>query len=449
MSQKFHPLDLDDNVSVWVEDNLDYQPRPSLKQNITADLAIIGGGFTGVSTAYHFSLRYPEKRVVLLEAKTLGNGASGRNGGQMLNWGRGGKTDDAGLQRNYQVTSRAIDTMEAIVREHKLIVGFRRDGVYKGLTTIRAAERAHIEVEYAQRLGIPLIYLDQQAISEKLGARGFYGAVLDPTEGQINGAQYVRALREILIKAGVAIYENTPVLDVTEGAEVRLDTPDNEVRAKAILLATNAYTHYLGYFRYEIFPAHSLVLATAPLSTEQLENIGWKEGSGLDDDFMLLSYLNMTPDKRVLIGGTPAGYKYTYNNRTAFPGSMQSLNLEFQKLYQTLQAYFPDLSAPVTHRWTGPVALNMNSVSGMMGVRGEYKNIYYALGYCGHGVVLANLAGELITDLYSHNDEKWRGLPFYQPQVFPIPPEPFRWVGANLYIKSLAPFRNQKIVFGG
>jgi len=450
MNMHTNKADIDDNHSVWVDATPHYQPQPSLRDNITADLVIIGGGFTGVSTAYHFSRRYPQKRVVLLEAKTLGNGASGRNGGQMLSWIRGGLEDDASLQRNYRVTNAAMDTIQSIIREHQLRVSCHRSGVFHAITTSRAAEEAHADVERLQRLGLPLQYLDSQSLAQRVKANGALGAAFDPNEGVLNGAQYVRALRSVLLNLGLAVYENTPVLAVHEGADIRLVTPQGEARTTAIVLGTNAYTHRLGYFRSAIFPAHAHNFATAPLTEEQLTEVGWREGSGLDDDYSLLSYMALTPEKRLVFGGSPAGYGYLCNNGTSFPGSPESWTAVFKKMHRTLTDYFPAAAGiPVTHRWTGTVALNLSGVSGMMGVRGEHRNVYYALGYNGHGVTLANLAGQVLTDLFSGDDEQWRGLPFYQPRIFPIPPEPLRWVGAQLYMKLLVPKYASHVVLGG
>ena len=310
MNTHTNKLDIDDNRSVWIDATPHYQPQPSLRENITADLTIIGGGFTGVSTAYHFSRRYPQKRVILLEAKTLGNGASGRNGGQMLSWIRGGVEDDASLQRNYRVTCAAMDTIEGIIRKHQLPVSHHRSGVFHALTTSSSAEQAHADVERLHRLGLPLQYLDAQSFATRVKANGVVGAAFDPNEGELNGCQYVRALRSVLLNSGVAVYENTMVLAVHEEATIRLVTPYDEVRTAAIVLATNAYTPRLGYFRSAIFPAHAHNFATAPLTPEQLAEIGWLEGTGIDDDYSLLSYMALTSEKRLVFGGSPAGYEY-------------------------------------------------------------------------------------------------------------------------------------------
>jgi glycine/D-amino acid oxidase-like deaminating enzyme len=440
----FNPMN--DNISFWASCTPNYRPLPALIKNITADLAIIGGGFTGISTAYYFKHRYPEKRVVLLEAKSLANGASGRSGGQMLNWIYGTPRNDEILQQVYQVTRAAMDGIEAIIREHQLPVSYRRDGVIRVLTSTRNAEQAHADVEHLQKLNIPIQYLNKQSLSQHIEIQGARGASFDPSEGQINGAQFIREMRPVLASLGVEIYEQTPVLSVREGKTITLTTPNVEVRASAIVLATNAYTPRLGYFRSSIIPVHSHVFATAPLSADQLKEIGWHKGAGFDDDHTRLSYLSLTREGHIVFGGSASGYDYLYNNNVSFPP--EKINVD--EMRRTFSDLLPaTIKTVITHRWSGPVALNSSGVSGSFGVRGENRNIFYAVGYNGHGITLSNLAGRVLTDIYSGDDQEWRSLPFYQPRaLLPVPPEPFRWIGAQLYIKALARKRQSHIVIG-
>ncbi|MEW6403772.1 MAG: FAD-binding oxidoreductase [Chloroflexota bacterium] len=440
---------IDDNISLWASYTPDYRPLPALNTNITADLAIVGGGFTGISTAYHFKRRYPEKHVVLLEAKTLANGASGRNGGQMLNWIYGAPQDDETLLQIYWVTSAAIDEIEKIIREHNLNVSYRRDGIWHALTSARNAEEAHRDVERLQKMGIPVEFFSQADLARRLHVQGALGASFDPTEGQMNGAQFVRAMRPVLVSLGVEVYEQTPVLSVREGRVIILATPQAEVRADAIVLATNAYTPQLGYFRSTIFPAHSHVFATAPHSPRQFVEMGWLQGAAFDNDHIRLSYTTRTNEGHIIFGGSAAGYAYLFNNQTSFPGSPDSVNANFSEMRRTLADLLPaTIESKISHRWTGPVALNLSGVSGMFGVRSEYRNVFYALGYNGHGVTLSNLAGRVLTDMYSGDDHAWRKLPFYQPHTYLVPPEPFRWLGAQAYLKWLAPKRQLHTVTG-
>ena len=428
-------LEIDANQSVWTVETPDYQAGAPLTQHISADLAIIGGGFTGTSTAYTFSRRYPEKRVVLLEARSLANGASGRNGGMLLN----GVTDPLSYatpemtQRVYETTCAGMDDILALIQRHNLKVSHRVDGTVTIYTDSERAETAHAEVEEQRKLGIPVEFLDAATLTQKLKLQGAKGAVLDPHSGQLNGAQLVRGLRPVLVEQGVEIYEQTPVLKIHEGSTIRLVTPQGEVQAKAIVLATNGYTGTLGYFRDALFPLHSHVFATAPLTSEQLEAIGWKAFAGYSDDYDRISYSSLTSDGRIIFGGgSNASYAYLFGDCTAYPGTPDSAARNFQKMRETMTDYLPaSHDLPITHRWTGTLGITLRR-NNLMGVRGEHKNVYYALGYCGHGVTLANMAGQVLTDLYSGSDERWRGLPFHQPDYARIPPEPFRWIGYQL-----------------
>ncbi|MEZ4669977.1 MAG: FAD-dependent oxidoreductase [Anaerolineae bacterium] len=430
-------LEVDDNISLWASQTPDYRPGPPLTQSTTADLAIIGGGFTGVSTAYHFSRRYPEKRVVLLEAKSLGNGASGRNGGMLLNWVTG-ITDHSPemTKRIYQMTSSGINMILEIIARHNLYVSHRTDGTLTVYTDAKRAEAAHAEAEHHNAIGIPSQFLTTTELARKLNLQGVYGGLLDPGTGQINGAQLVRSLRPVLVEQGVEIYEQTPVIKISEGSTITLSTPQGEVKAKAILIGTNGYTTKLGYFRDALFPLHSHVFATAPLTAEQRAQLGWQEFAGYSDDLDRIAYSTLTNEGHIVFGGgSNQSYAYLFNNRTAYPGSPASAPSSFAKMEATMGDYLPKgRSLPITYRWTGTLGITFNR-GPLMGVRGDHRNIFYAIGYCGHGVTLANMAGKIMTDAYSGDDHEWRQMPFYQPKYAPIPPEPFRWLGYQTFTR--------------
>jgi gamma-glutamylputrescine oxidase len=422
-------LEIDDNKSLWAAYTPDYAPREALKGNTTADFAIIGGGFTGVSAAYHFSQRYPEKRCIILEAKSLANGASGRNGGMMLNWINGIEDEgDEMTKRVYEFTNSGIDMIDNIIKRHNLEVSYRRDGSMQAFTNAQRAEAAHQWVEHLNTLGIPLKYLSSSEIKPNIRLENVFGATVDGNEGQLNGAQYVRALRPVLEAQGVQIYEQTPVTKVREGKEIVLTTPHGEVRAKAIVLAMNGYTGKLGYFRKGIFPLHSHVFATTTLSPEQMEQqVGWKNIAGYSDDLDRISYSSRTKEGHIVFGGgSNQSYAYRFNNRTVYPDAPRSA---FDKMQETQQQYLPSAKGlPVAHRWTGTLAISLKR-NCSVGVMNE--NIYYGLGYSGHGVVMANLAGKVIVDLYSKEDSEWRKHEWYNAPFAPIPLEPFRWIGYN------------------
>lgn len=424
----------DENRSVWWTAAGPYAPLCALSKDLDCDVAIVGGGFTGTSTAYHLARRFPEKRIVLCEARRLANGASGRNGGLVLNWVNGVSSADLELARRIFDTTRAgIDALEARIREHSLDVPFRRDGSIEILTDPRRAEAAERETERLASAGLPLRFVKGAELSRLARFEGACGAVLDPTAGRIDGVRLVRAMRPILERLGVLLFEQTEVVGIEEGETMTLATRSGRVRAKAVVLATNAYTPRLGYFRSGIVPIHSHLLATEALSADRWEAIGWGRSlGGFSDDLDRIAYGGMTTRGELVFGGgSNAAYGYAFANGTAYRGG----DAPFAAIERTLRRYLPEAkNVSIAHRWTGPVALTMSRVC-TMGVTGKHRNVYFALGYSGHGITLANLAGEVLTDIYSGDDARWRDLPFYQQRLLYVPPEPFRWIGYHAYTK--------------
>jgi glycine/D-amino acid oxidase-like deaminating enzyme len=420
----------DDNRSVWLDGAPEDAPAAPLDRDRDVDVAIIGGGFTGISTAYQLSRRRPDLGIALLEAKRLGNGASGRNGGLMIN---GITVLDPSAElaaAEHAMTRAAIDEVERLIAEHRLAVRFERKGCLHVSTSARAAEAAHAWVEELGARGVPLSYVPRS----ELRMAGAHGAILDPTEAMLVGIDLVRAMRPIVVAQGVSIFEDTPVTRVREGATIELTTPKATVRARAIVLATSGYTPRLGYFTTGLLPVISHVIATDPLSPEQLERTGLSRVAGFFDDLPRLAYGSLDPMNRLVFGGgTTEAYGYRYGNRTAFEARAD--DEPARALRSTLLRYFPDLaSARIAHRWSGPLDLTLSRHCAI-GVLGEHKNVYYGLGYSGHGITLANLAGRVIADLYEGDHEPWRSAAFYMKRPSGIPPEPMRWIGYQLYTR--------------
>lgn len=425
---------IDENRSVWANGKPPYEPRSPLSKDESADVAIIGGGFTGVSTALELAKRFPEKRIVLLEARALANGASGRNGGLVLNGiGMHPKTPEQ-AKRLWDVTQSAMALIADNIAEHRLDVRFDRDGALDVLTDARRADDAAKEIdELFAPAGIPIqFFSSKELVQKKIAIEGAKGAVFDPTAGRLDGLDYVRALGAVVEKLGVAIYEGTPVTRVREGRAIELETPRGTMRAGAIVLATNAYTPKLGYFTRALLPVHSHVIATEARSPEEWAEMGWgARCAGFSDDRDRLAYASMTERGEIVFGGgSNAAYGYTWGGGTSFAGQTSRA---FTAVTNCLHSYLPRLkNVPIATRWTGTVALTMSRVA-TMGVLGEHENVYYALGYSGHGIALANLAGRVIADLYAGERERWRDLPFFEQALFPVPPEPFRFLGYHAY----------------
>jgi glycine/D-amino acid oxidase-like deaminating enzyme len=420
------------NQSVWsaaADARGPYVPAPELVGEIDCDVAIVGGGFTGVSAAFHLKKRFPERRIVLCEARRIGDGASGRNGGLVLNWTSGALSDDLELARRiFDTTRRGIDRIQAMIDELGLDVPFRRGGCLELFTDPRRADAGAREVERLVGAGIPLRFLAGPELARFARFQGAEGAILDPTSGQLDGLRLLRAMRPVIERMGVHVHEQSPVERIREGATHTLGLPRGRVRARALVLATNAYTPELGYFRANIVPIQSRVIATEPLTADVREEIGWGAPLlGFSDDRDRVGYGSLTDAGQIVFGGgSNAAYAYGF----APPGREA-----FAAIQGTLERYLPGLrerAIRVQHAWSGPVALTLDRLCSM-GVRGEHRNVYFALGYSGHGITLANLAGEVLTDLYSGDDARWRGLPFIARSLPFVPPEPFRWLGYHVY----------------
>lgn len=426
------PAALDDNDSCWLDELPAWQPTAALAADLVADVAIVGGGITGVSSAWHFARAFPCARIVLLEAKTLANGATGRSGGQVLNGVNGVEpADPETARRVHAATSSGIAIVGELASHSTLPAGFVREGAMEATTTAAAAEAARSRVQRAASWGIPLRWIDGGAT----GLAGVQGAVLDPGGARVNPAALVRGLRAPLEALGVGVYEHTPVTAIREGRPIEIDTPGGRVRAAAMVLATNAYTPSLGWFRGRILPLHSRVVATAPLAPSTWSGLGQAARNGFADDLDRIAYGVRTPGDRLLFGGgSNAAYVYRLGG-SPVPGREPAS--AYAAVERTLQRYFPGIgiAASVEKRWSGPLAVTFDRVCSM-GVTGAHRNVYYALGYSGHGLALGALAGRVLADLHAGNADDWRGLPFFQRTMPWIPPDPFRWIGYQLYTKA-------------
>lgn len=426
-------VDVDVNRSIWSLDAELYAPSPALAGSVTCEVAIVGGGLTGMSVAWHLARRFPERRIVLLEARAIGNGASGRNGGQVLNWLNGvshDTPDDA--QRYFAFTQAGVQLIEDIARAHAAPGTFTRNGCLEMCTDARRAEAAHAATERLASFGIPVRWLAR----DEVRVPGVHGATLDPTAGRVDSLALLRAWRPALVAVGVKIHEGTHVRRVADASPLRITTDAGEVRAGALVLATNAYTPALGFFRSEILPLHAHALATPVLDDATWRALGIGAFDGFSDDLDRIAYGCRTERGRLVFGGgSNAAYGYRYGGAPVFAASPDVTARSCAALRATMGRYFPLLVdvAPAAC-WTGLLDLTFDRAPSI-GTIGSRGNVYYALGYSGHGLALGAQAGRVIADLYAGDHDAWRGHPFHQRRMPRIPPEPFRWIGYQAYTR--------------
>jgi gamma-glutamylputrescine oxidase len=407
-------------------------PNPPLQQNIDADVAIIGGGFSGLSTAYYLKKAVGSNtRVVLLEAQRCGNGASARNGAMMLT-----STADRYMEssndpeldkRIYDLTVENIQKLKELSATLGMDAEIEQNGALQVCNTAEDAERARRYAEKAHAATLPCQFWEKMKVAEALGTQLYEGAFFDPNSGQVHPGKLVTLFKAAAKSSGVEIFEQTPVTHIEEGEPLRLTTKNGDtVQARSLVLATNAYSSKLGFLRQAATPVFDYVGITAPLTDAKLSAVGWKSRMPFNDCRTQVFYLGLTRDNRIHIGGGPVDY--VFNNGVRQPTNVQA---HFVRLRQELSRIFPALrDEPFEVEWGGVVDMSLDETPSV-GWLGKHANIFYAIGFSGHGVNLTSVFGQVLADLVRGKDADWRWLPYLNRFPPYTPNEPFRWLGVQ------------------
>lgn len=423
------PIVFEPNRSYWARTQL--RQNPPLTDNITVDVAVLGGGFTGLSSAYYIRTISPRKRVIVLEARGCGNGASGRNGAMVLTM-----TDDRYMQlsadpavdkRIYDLTAQNIQALLRLSAVTGIDCELETNGALQALITSEEVKAAREYVQTARSVGIPVEFWSKQQVAGAIGTEVYQGAFFDPNGGHVHPMKLVQVWKAAAEAADAEIYENTVVATIEEGPEHLVHTTSGlTVKAKSLVLATNAFTPRLGYFRNSIVPVHEYVAITPPLSEQQLSESGWRKRAPFNDSRTEVVYLGLTRDNRIHIGGGRPSY--FFNNGLGDPGDTAAhcaqLRRELVRLYPRLEGIEFEAT------WSGLVDWSLDA-SPSVGRTGRHNNIFYGLGYSGHGVNLTSVFGRIIADLDAGREELWKSYPFLNASLDYIPNEPFRWLGAQ------------------
>ena len=415
-----------------------YQPNPALKEDLEVDLCIIGGGFTGLSSAYYIKQKKPELEIALLEAEVVGYGASGRNGGfsmPLLGWNISYLVWAFGLER----AKRAHHFMLSCVRRTKELV--ERENIdcdleYNGLLVLartprqmRALEADYKNYQKVEAEGVEL--LDQNQLKDRLNSAWHIGAIYEPECAILNPAKLARGMKQVVERMGVKVFEHTPCRKFEPGKEIIVHTSEAKIKCRYLVLATNAFTVQLRVNRNWYVPMFTYIILTEPLNDQLYQELAWRQREGIEDKRQLVHYLRLTRDNRLLFGGRDAPYY--------FGNQLERDHHEkiFARLKEDMTGMFPFLKdVKITHRWGGPVAITLFFVP-KFGYFQEQRNIVYGMGYCGHGVALSTSSGLIIHDLLFEEKSERTQLLFVNNPAGLIPPEPFRYILVNLVKDSL------------
>jgi glycine/D-amino acid oxidase-like deaminating enzyme len=410
-----------------------YSPNGPLNQNLDVDVAIVGGGFSGLSTAYHLKKADPNIRVALFESEALGYGASGRNGGfsmskigmmhsiTQMRFGRA-KTIEA-----HEYAEKAVQYHKQLITELGIDCEYEYPGLLWTACNEKQANRLEREADLViNKLGLKGIeFIDAPELKSRVNSPLYVGgAWWEPASGMLNPAKMVWGWKEIIESLGVQVFEQCPVTDFTKtGNRFRLDVlgagKPHTVTADKVVLSVNAWSHSLPKIKHKQAPLFTYIILTEPLSDRQLESIGWEGRETIEDFRDLVHYYRLTSDNRILYGGRDVGA--SWGKRMHYDSNEKM----FTALKNDLFLQFPGLKGVnITHKWGGPVSVCMDFFPAL-GYAGD-KNLIFSLGWAGHGVSLTQLNGQTLADLALERDTDLTRVFFVNRKTIPLPPEPLR-----------------------
>ena len=403
-----------------------------LKGKHSADIVIIGGGYTGLASAFHLSRKFPNKKIVLLEGACCGYGASGRNGG-FCDAGFSGLLSyvetvgpEAG-RKAFEASLFGVDQIRRLVNEHGVQCDFEENGMLESATDEQQASTLLKHQATYRSLGIDTTLMQGRELQAEIKSPRYVAALKFPHGAILNPAKLARAMKPLIENAGVEVRERTVVLRVTPGKVHRIETEMGEISAPVLVLGLNGYAPKLGFFRDRVVPLCNYVIATKPLSAAQWESIGWQKRQGMADMRVLFDYQRPTADGRIVIGGAQAPY---FANDALSSGNYKPV---IEALTQSLFTTFPQLEGlGIDHAWGGTMGFTLDFTPSV-GVMGDYNNIFYGVAYNGEGVAFAQTAGRIISELMAAEESELTKLVVVNHHMPYMGPASLRIVFERLY----------------
>ena len=418
--------------SFWLD--TEYAPGPALAGDLNVDVAIVGGGFTGLWTAYFLKRAEPALRIAVVEREVVGYGASGRNGGFAMTLLNRGLADmvkafgDDAARSAHRAVAASVDGIGTFAAAHDVDCHYEKNGLICLASDPSQIPRIEAEYRQAERLGLAGIrFLDRTAVQESVHSPTYECGVREESCAILDPARLARGQGQVVAQLGAQVFESTAVEEVrVEGKRVTVRTPDGVIRADHVVLATNAYSVQFPQIHRYVAPLYSYIVLTEPLSEAMWKEVGWAGREGLEDRRTYLHYYRPTHDGRILFGGEDA--PYFYNSSI---GSQHDRNpAVFQRLKDDLRRTFPALAGVrFTHEWGGPIGLTVRFVPTFGTLEGG--RVHYGFGYSGHGVGPTHLGGQILADLVLGRRTERTDLCFVRATALPFPAEPLRYAAIN------------------
>jgi putative aminophosphonate oxidoreductase len=418
----------------WIEQALfrDGELAPALQGEHSADVCIVGGGFTGLWTALQLKQQNPHLDIAIIESDLCGAGASGRNGGCLLTWSTKFFTlrrlfGEAEALRLVKASEAAVSHVADFCRTHGIDAELRLDGT---LYTATAPAQIGVLDPVLRALDEHGIHsyqaLPPEEVQRRSGSMKNLAGVYSPIAATVHPGKLVRGLRRVALQMGIRIFERTPMLDFKPGHTITVQTPGGSLRAGKLVLAINAWMAS----RFPQFERTIAVVSSDMVITEKcpqlLERIGLTDGVSVLDSRTFVYYYRTTEDGRLMLG--KGGNTFAWRGRI-LPVFDQRSPYE-ETLTASLREFFPELSSvPITASWNGP---SDRSVTGFpfFGRLDEEPNIFYGFGYSGNGVGPSYMGGQVLSSMVLGLDNAWTRSPLTAGPRGYFPPEPIRYLGS-------------------
>jgi glycine/D-amino acid oxidase-like deaminating enzyme len=425
----------------WLDRPERPEPTAALSQDVEADLAIVGGGFTGLWAALMAAEESPGRDIVLLEASRIGEGASGRNGGfanpsvtHGLDNGLMHFPDE--MEQLVELENRNFEEMLAAFDHHAIDARYEDCGILDVATESSQIEELREHVETVERFGGKAVWLDREQVQEQLVSPTFHGGiwVQGGGGGVLDPAMLCWGLQSALRRQSVRIFEGTSVERISRsGSGVVLHTSGGRLRARKVLLATNAFRSPLRRMRRAVVPIWDYAFMTEPLTAAQMAAIGWKNRQGVGDCANQFHYYRLTHDDRILWGGYDAIYHYGSKLRKEHEQRRESMERLSRQFFET----FPQLAGlRFSHTWGGPIGTTTRFCMDTGTAHGG--RVAWAIGYTGLGVVASRFGARIGLDHLDDPDSPRLRLRLTSRRAIPWPPEPLRYLGIQLTQYELA-----------
>lgn len=429
------------SLSLWwdtLPDDLRAPVGSPLPGDRTADVAIVGVGYTGLWTAYYLHRLDPTLHIVMLEAEEAGFGASGRNGGwasalfpaSLAALARASSRDAA--IRMKRTMFDAVDEIGRVAGHEGWDIQWGKGGTVVAARTPLQLSTMREEIADLRTWGFgeeDYALLDRDETERRIGATDVLGGTYTPHCAAIHPARLVRSLARTVAAQGTAIHEHTRVRAIEPG---RVHTDLGDVRAEIVVRATEGYTRTLAGHTRTLAPVYSLMLATEPLPDEAWRTIGLGQRETFADGRHLIIYGQRTADGRLAFGGRGAPYHF----RSRITPEQDRNAAVHAALWEVLVDLFPVVSqAQVTHTWGGPLGVPRDwwASCGL----DRQTGLAWSGGYVGDGVGTANLGGRTLADLITGRDSDLTTLPWVGHRSKRWEPEPLRWIGTNVGLRVM------------